>query len=211
MTHPLLKLEVQAQFFQSLWQEASPRPEREILRLAILRELHHWLHAQVSQALATGQRDYAKSLQKHQEQILALSHCSLADSSSTYSDLFELLKTTSSLPKKERPLPPSLLEIFEQKDFSRQDRYWENALAYEAASHHWQFWKTTTTLPLKDVETWNNDFSKKLWPNGVILWIESEKPWKKMENSTWTGHWIIILSPSIQPEEWGLLYSHEMG
>lgn len=184
--------------YETLWAETAALPYRGILRLALLRSIHHDLHAQASHFLAIGQKDLTRSLQLWDLRVHELGKYSLRENSFESCRLADFLTYADQLPQIERTLSEKLLIHLDPKKFNRSDRTWEKLIAGEANALGWHYWKMSTQMSIHLVENWNQSFSKMLWPNGIILWIDAAETSEEIEKSKiWRGNWLIALSPEI--------------
>jgi len=106
------------------------------------------------------------------------------------------------------------LEIVEKlggiKKLNRPDRLWERKLVEEAFRLSWVFWSVVAELPLEIVETWHEDLKKRLWPEGLVLFVEADSN-PASDRRNWRGRWIVIRRATAQNHiseapEWKLLF-----
>lgn len=204
-----------------LWEETAHLADRGILRLALLRSIHHTLHAQASHFLAIGQQDVARSLQLWDSRIEELGKHSLRENPFESSQLVDFLTYTHQLPTVDRTIPETILTHLDPTKLNRSDRTWEKLLAGEASALGWHYWRMSTQMNLHDVQKWNELFSETLWPNGTVLWTEvgpdagpdvgahaakTPEPGEEKEK-IWRGEWLIVLSPEIS-QPWATFQIH---
>jgi hypothetical protein len=215
---------------QAKWQEAGHRSACRLLRLEVLRELASRNHAALSRELALGTADASPELSQLDAylEVVADQKATPEQLSLLESDLSRWIErglrpgTHASVktPVEPSKLPKELLQEIPQDRFERRDRRFERAIALEACRQNWHFWALEITLPIRKVETWNRDLIQKLWPLGVILFVEAtlpSTPETPQGELSWRGRWHLVLCPSVsQPIheipvsgpgiDWTLLY-----
>jgi hypothetical protein len=176
------------------WDRVEGLPETDLLRIAITRDLMHALHADKSRLLSQGQRDQSATFKGHEKRMDEI-RCS----SPLSGDLRDVLSGTVKLKKRTRLLPEALLANIAREKLERYDRQWELALASEACSLGWSFWAFEVRLDIAKIDEWNRKLNETIWPNGIVLFIESIT----LENDAiWHGRWTLVLKPAFQkPDE----------
>lgn len=168
------------------WLQAEGSASSDLLRLALLREIFRELHASKSRLLATGRREEARSCDRMEKRV-----DELRQSGSFPGDLGALLSSNEPLKKKSRPLPQALTRVIEPEKLNRYDRAWESTIAAEAFARGWNFWRLEAWVEINGIESWNQRLSERLWPEGIVLWVESGK----FEPPRWQGQWLIVMDP----------------
>lgn len=207
------------------WNHCDGLEEATIIRLAILRDLTREMHAEKSRYLALGKKTEAqgfKGIEKAMDE--------LRGAGPLEGDLRGLLSGEIKPRKRTRLLPESLFSFIPKDKFERHDRIWESAIAAEAASLGWCFWRLEAWVSIAQVEDWQRALSSELMPHGVILFAESGS--QSVEGGVpsdaladlWQGCWVIVLksryrtpdfhvnqlpgsSQIPRPPEWKLLFS----
>jgi hypothetical protein len=186
------------------WRLAGGVPESDLLRLSIARDLMHALHAQKSRFLAQGQRDQASTLRDYEAKMEEI-----RTSAPLSAGLEEIFAGTAKLKKRTRILPEPLFSVLEREKLERYDRTWEAALASESCHLGWSFWSLEARLDIQKIEEWNRRLAQRLWPGGIVLFVESisldpvrttpESGSAEKSNSTsWLGRWITLMHPRFQ-------------
>jgi hypothetical protein len=186
------------------WLEARGKPECRLLRLAILRELHHEIHSGISRVTAgSGDSLALKILQPGIE--------ALRDARRLPEDWDALFRPSSFLdgapgakPSPATPeelaalLPPAgVTEAIGRDKLLRYDRKWEAALAAEARHAGWRFWTAERELPLAEVGRLNDDLVRELWPRGIVLFCEPAP--REARPGHWRGRWYLAARPEVSP------------
>ena len=174
--------------FEPQWDASTPLPERELLRLAILRELAGALHARKSASLATGERNVAFDLGLWEQRMEEIRKQGSLDGS-----IQEALSRTPLGPPRELKFQSEFLTSLDVKKLDRYDRAWEKALAAEALHCGWEFWNLEAGVEITQVQSWHFALSKFYWPQGIVLFVESLP--QEFKGSEWFGSWLIMLKP----------------
>jgi hypothetical protein len=175
------------------WRHCEGQPESTLLRLAILREITRLLHSQKSRCLAAGRRDLVTSLRNWESRLQELRNQPRLEG-----DLATLVSGHSELRKRTRLLPEALYGAIEREKLERYDRQWEAALAAEACSLGWCFWRLESWVEITLVEEWNQRLNEQLWPSGVVLYVESSgAPGgdRGRDFPLWHGRWLMVVNP----------------
>jgi hypothetical protein len=173
------------------WKSVGTLPESDLLRLAITRDLMHDLHADKSRFLSKGQKEQTAFFKSHEKKMEEI-RCS----SPLNGDLKDILSGSVKLKKRTRLLPDGLFTNIAREKFERYDRQWEAAVASEACQLSWPFWALDASLDLQKIDDWNRRLNSFLWPNGIVLFVESIS--LENEAATWTGRWILVLKPDFR-------------
>jgi hypothetical protein len=176
------------------WKAVEAVPERDLLRLSILRGLVNELHAQKSRYLSQGKRNEAGSIRGVESKI-----DELRGAKSLSGELGELMSSENKIVKRTRVLPDSLFSALEREKLERYDRQWEAALASEALSLGWKVWSLEASVEIPKVEEWNRLLVEQLWPDGVVLFVESAG--QPGTTPVWHGRWITVLHPKFKKAE----------
>jgi hypothetical protein len=115
-------------------------------------------------------------------------------------DFLKLIANPGNAGTRTRLPPDGLLNIVGREKFERHDRAWETAIASEAAAQGWSFLELTTDIPVERAETWSRDLAEKLWPNGVVLFVESAST-DNVIGSNWRGRWLLAINPRLTGPE----------
>lgn len=190
-----LELQQSLQYYEDRWSQASSHSARSLLRLAVLRELRHWLHSQISHAMVVGPKELIQTLRRLEEMTSILGTRSLAEEKLPFAGLFETLKHVEALSPAERSIPESIFKIIPRRQIERIDSFWESALIAEGSVLQWKIWNFTASVPLKEVEPWSKKLFLKLWPNGLFLWVEAAEA----QSNLWKGTWFALLDPNFNP------------
>lgn len=73
--------------------------------------------------------------------------------------------------------------------FTRTDRKWERAMLQEALRRSWTLGVVKHELPFAEVQNYHEKFSRDLWPDGAVLFVESAST---QSTSAWRGCWWVI-------------------
>ncbi len=186
------------------WRICEGTQECDLLRLVVLRELLHGLHAEKSKLLSHGMRQDAASIRGIESRIEELRNCKPLDG-----DLRDLLSNEVKLKKRTRLLPDAIFSSLEREKLERYDRTWEAALTSEAVSQGWRIWALEAWVEISKVDEWNRRLVEQLWPHGVVLFVESAG---SQNTSAWLGRWICVLHPKFRtPSEISLGFSNWAG
>jgi hypothetical protein len=195
------------------WADCSGSPEMTLLRLSILRQLIQNLHSEKSRCLASGLKTEAQAIKNWEVQIE-----NLRDHISLQGDLLQLVQESLATPKKKRNLPEALFQNLDRDKLLRYDRKWEAAIAAEAIALNWKFWILDTWVKIPMIEQWDQAFSQRLWPHGLILFAESANAPERenlQDNADlmyWRGRWVTLLHPHFKtPMELSLNLKHWPG
>lgn len=179
------------------WKNFERSPNRDLLRLAILRDLVSALHAEKSRFLSQGNRDSAASLRNIEERLDELRNCHPLDGT-----LSALISGKRKPEKRSRELPTGLFERLERGKIERYDRQWEKALAAEALAQGWEIWSLETEVEISRVDDWNQKLVSRLWPKGIVLFVETVEmhamasPLPPLTPPHfWKGRWICVIDP----------------
>jgi hypothetical protein len=172
-----------------------------LLRLAILRDLLRSLHAEKSRCLATGKKGEAQQF-RHWEQRIE----DLRQGVDLKGELADLLREGVPLRRRTRLIPQALLGVLGAERLQRYDRKWESEIAAEACALSWKFWTLQAWVSIPLAEDWNRRLGERLWPNGVVLYVESLKQSPPGPSEPlWKGQWTVLLQPKYRtPDELSL-------
>jgi len=172
------------------WRSCEELPDHELLRLVVLRDLVHELHAQKSRFLSQGKRDDALSIREIETRIETL-----RTSKPLSGDLNELLFQPMQLKKRTRVLPDALFGVIEREKLERYDRQWEAAIASEAFGQGWRLWSLDARIEIPKIDEWNRRLLDSLWPDGIVLYVESGGA---PASPAWQGRWMSLLHPQFK-------------
>jgi hypothetical protein len=158
--------------FETRWKEVGSAPARNLLRLALLRELSFQIHSLRSGVLA----GKTSSPKIEVPEIVA------AES--------QLMERANSLSK---PSPDftNLPEGISIEKLTRQDRQWERRILYLALNSGWELAEVRASLPISDIDAIHSDFEKQLWPQAIILFTEGE-----LKPAGFNANWFIVVDPA---------------
>jgi hypothetical protein len=98
--------------------------------------------------------------------------------------------------------------VLTQERLGRYDRKWEAEIAAEAAGIGWNFWTLCAWVSIPLAEDWNRRLKERLWPNGIVLFVESLQQSPASDgpmDTLWKGQWTILLQPGFRtPDELAL-------
>ncbi|OFZ21958.1 MAG: hypothetical protein A2X94_16000 [Bdellovibrionales bacterium GWB1_55_8] len=197
------------------WDSCAACSDNSVLRLSLLRDLIGRLHALRSEGLATQNQNLISSIEEVETRIVKME--AARSFPATGKELENWLtcglpaEVTPVAPVPNRELPPTLVEkLGGIKKLNRPDRLWERKLVEEAFRLSWVFWSVVAELPLEIVETWHEDLKKRLWPEGLVLFVEADSN-PASDRRNWRGRWIVIRRATAQNHiseapEWKLLF-----
>ena len=197
------------------WDSCAACSDNSVLRLSLLRDLIGRLHALRSEGLATQNQNLISSIEEVETRIVKME--AARSFPATGKELENWLtcglpaEVTPVAPVPNRELPPTLVEMLGGiKKLNRPDRLWERKLVEEAFRLSWVFWSVVAELPLEIVETWHEDLKKRLWPEGLVLFVEADSN-PASDRRNWRGRWIVIRRATAQNHiseapEWKLLF-----
>lgn len=202
------------------WDAVASLDESRIPRLSLLKTLGERIHALRSEALALNDHELMRNIDIVESKLNALRNLP-APASST--ELRRFLLESNPAPPSSQAFPREILPdtlhaaLGGREKLMRNDRAWERSIASAACQAGWIFWSLEAKVPLEAVETWHEDVKRTLWPDGLILFVESSGN-TVSEKGTWPGRWIIILRagspPRIPPmkahsihTKWNLLFT----
>lgn len=143
--------------------------------------------------LALGDQKNAFQLQSLEEKVERLAYAPLIEDS-----LLKILATADAYEENKRPVPEQLYLFFDREKMNRFDRKWEREIAAQACLFGWEFWSLTATIDISQAEAFHFSLVDKLWPNGVVLFVEGtgEKSVVREDGvRLWKGHWHISVRP----------------
>lgn len=188
------------------WDTFESNPEKTLLRLALLREVARALHSQKSRLRSTGEKTEVLVLQSLEDRVTALRNQENLNESRAELLSSEFKLNTESDPNKipkQHLIPEQLLLSLDREKLVRPDRKWEERMAAEAVAAEWRFWSLDAWVTIAKVEEWASRLSTRIWPKGIILFVESIG----ITSPLWHGKWILMLHPSFtHPEK----LSHEL-
>jgi hypothetical protein len=187
-------IEQMVEFAAERWRVAGGKPDSDLLRLAVTRDLMHSLHAEKSRFLSKGQRDEASKMKAYEKKI-----DEIRSSAPLSAELRDILSGSAPLKKRTRLLPEALFGVLSREKFERYDRQWEAALASEANQIGWDFYGLDAKLEIQKIDEWNNRLKEHIWPNGIVLFVESVslESEKGTQPATWQGRWIIVIKSQL--------------
>jgi len=183
------------------WRDCQDLDTPTLLRLVVLREMIHLLHAEKSRCLACGKRQEAQALRVLEERLEAL-----RDQPTLDGDIRQWCFSDKPIPagRRHRLVPDNLVTRIGRDKFDRYDRKWESAIAAEAAQAGWGFWTLEAWVEVSQVEPWAALLTQRLWPHGLILFVENACNPSIMERY-WQGRWYVALAPHYRhPDELAL-------
>ena len=190
--------------FAEKWRTCEGTAERDLLRLVVLRDLLHGLHAEKSRLLSTGMRQDATCIHGLETRIDELRNCKPLEG-----DLKNLLSGELKLKKRTRLLPDAVFGGIDREKLERYDRAWEAAMTSEAVSQGWRIWALDAWVEISRVDEWNRRLIEQLWPHGIVLFVESGG---SQNSNAWLGRWVCLLHPKFSaPSEISLGFSNWPG
>lgn len=192
--------------FQKRWNQYGTKKHAPLLRLALLRELYFFIHAEKSRLLAISDLKNYKNLSALSERILAAQNAKSFEGS-----LDRILSGRMKFAQAKSPslLPPKLSKKLLEKKLERADRLWERALILQAARDGWDFYLLEAKVKIESAQLWDKTLSKTLLPQGVVIFAESAKTGsaekvKKTATtapSLWHGQWLCVIQNGIDPQK----------
>jgi hypothetical protein len=171
------------------WDACGGAPESDLLKLAILRDLVHSLHAEKSRFLSVGQQKDAASLPVFEARIE-----DLRTGRPLAGDLRDLLANKTPLKPTTQTLPEKLFSVLEREKLERYDRAWEAALVSEGISQGWGIWNLEAWVDIAQVDQWNRALADRLSSAGIVLYVESaENSSHPTQGKGWHGRWVCLL------------------
>lgn len=188
-------------FFQKSaerWNRCAELPETSLLRLAVLRDIIHYLHAEGSRCLAQSGRSKAKGLSLIRPKVDALRYVDLTSGS-----LLDVLSRTHHRKSVHRALPEEIVSLIGREKLQRYDRKWEAEMIAEAASCGWELWHLTASVRIESAEPFHRELCEALWPQAIVLFVEpaDDSPISAgpAANAGWRGRWLITFKPGSDP------------
>lgn len=173
------------------WLSLSHFDERDLLRLAVLRDLAHLLHAEKSRCLFRGDQTFASDLRSTETQVEELrKHRPFAEK------LTELLEKQFQLSSSTAQLQEAVFQKIPREKLLRYDRQWEAELLAEALQVGWNLWKLESAVKISQVNGWSQELVEQLWPHGIVLFAESASE-MDAERLHWNGRWFCVLSSKV--------------
>lgn len=170
------------------WKHTLTHPHFSVLRLALLRELVRTAHAERSRQMALGNSKLSTALGK-METALDQSLKAGLDPAALLGFLGDV-----ALPPARRSTPPSWLE----PKLERFDRHWERAIYNQSQEAKWTLWSLSAVIAIKGAEKFHESLGRYLWPDGVVLYVESDPEVNHPKLDHWSGQWICVMSPAVQ-------------
>lgn len=196
----------------SLWEQAnSPGVAglTRLLRLSLLRNFVHQIHTKRSEMMAAAENPDLTELTRCEEYLnQAFARLELDELS--LENVIDLSLKGKVDPNFRLPKPvikksaleskPYLNLIFNPERLSRPDRYWELEIALEANQVRWNFEVLGATCEVHEVERFSRLLSERLWPDAVVLFVESGGLTAANTNKSdliyWRGKWFLALNPA---------------
>lgn len=177
------------------WRDAMGLEEETMIRLAILRDIFHALHAEKSQYLSKKLKDDAQQFKPWELRLEEL-----RTAAELKGELMDVFQIDYPIKKKSRFLPEALFSVIAKEKFDRYDRTWEASLAGEAASLGWCFWNLLAWVGVEQASEAHKTLCERLMPHGVVLWAETIEPHKdepapSPDSPLWHARWIVTLKP----------------
>lgn len=188
-----------------------------LLRLCLLRQFVHQIHTKRSEMMA-GEENPDLTEFTRCEEYLNQSFSRLELEELSLENVIELALKGKVDPHFRRPKPVIKKSVLESENYgqlknilnsdrlTRPDRYWELEIALEAVKARWNFEILSATCEVHEVESFSRALAEKLWPNAVVLFIESggltsvgpssDSISGGSEKVYWRGHWFLALDPS---------------
>ncbi|MDR3608257.1 MAG: hypothetical protein P4M08_12880 [Oligoflexia bacterium] len=184
------------------WIESSRLPAKKLLRLALTRDLARSLHTLHSQFLATGDELAARdAIEREKFLSERFNELGLDANDTAIAQIYAQAVAGPKGQKKDliavSPIDPKLSSKIDATKLTRADRRWEAAIAHEALQLDWNFWTLESWVNVDEVESWGEKLPECLWPQGIILFVESSA----FEESRWRGKWYLVLNPKIKSPE----------
>lgn len=184
-------------FFLKRWSTCKNKKETCLLRLAILRDLFNFIHAEKSRAIVRSEKSNLENLNFLSDRVSTAKCAANLDFSLT--DLLNgkfLLDKKKLITKKEidfvlSPIP----DIFISK-IAREDRSWEKSILIHALKLKWSLYSLDSWINIQSVEKWHRKLEKNLPPGGVVLFAESAPQDSKSQvhhTQLWHGKWYCVL------------------
>jgi hypothetical protein len=180
-----------------LWNQAARLPAGPLLRLALTRELARSLHTLHSELLATGDDCEAREVIEREKYLSArFEELGLENDALALRQVYARSSKGNSGNNAALHVQPPAHSSIGLK-LNRPDRAWESAMAIAAEKLGWQTWTLECWIHVTEVEEWGRLFSERLWPRGLILFVESTA----FEASRWRGKWYLLLDPELRSPE----------
>lgn len=178
-----------------LWKQIEGSSEANLLKIAILRDLYRALHARKSQCLAKGAKEDARALNAWEARLTELKSAAQLSG-----ELIDLIQSAEPVKKRTRLLPESLFSIVPREKLERYDRAWELSLAAEGFALGWKLWSLKAWVEIPSIERWNSMLSEQLWPNALVLFVESAGFIESgdPDRALWQGDWLLLANPRIE-------------
>jgi hypothetical protein len=207
----MMTLDQLAEQTARLWEQAQEpsadkyRKATRLLRLAIIRELVRQIHTQRSELLARGRLAEATELE-YRETFFNYRFLEVRFEEARFREVFLASgRKTKPLTISATPLelPSGLAAAVPPEKLNRHDRKLEAEMAREALKQSWNFWTLDAWVEVQKVESWAKSLEQKLWPYGVVLFVESDGflksfPVDGKSRAFWHGRWTIILTPRVK-------------
>lgn len=206
----MITIELLADQTGKLWEQALEQgadkyqKATRLLRLAIVRELVRQIHTLRSELLARGRLAEATELE-YRELFFNYRFLEIRFEEARFREVFLASgRRTKPAPIVPAPLefPITLAEFLPTEKLNRHDRRLESEMAREALKQGWSFWNLDAWVEVQRVEEWAKTLEQRLWPKGVILFVESDGFLQSFqvdgkERAFWHGRWTIITTPRV--------------
>jgi hypothetical protein len=186
------EVELRLDSFQRVWNQVSATYPDNVLKLAVLRSMTRSIHSLKSELDPTKKTAEALALLEAEPFIEKARNKDLS-----LVDLQQVLQDQVPDEPQHRKLPFDLIQKFPKTDFDRFDRTWEFAVLAEALESGWKLYTLDATVSLKDAESVHLKLEKDLWPNGVVLFVESS--YLDVPDGMWRGRWFLVGAPGFEP------------
>jgi len=177
------------------WNQCKNQSDKDILRLAILRKLSLFIHKEKSNEYRS--KD-SVLLKKIENKLINMQNIDLNSVS-----ISQLLINKSVKKMRNSELPDKIFLTVDKEKINRIDRVWEKTLLTEAIQSNWSLWSLVVWILLSEAENFHNDLSKKMWPTGITLFVESLSSTKKKGTAMiWQGKWFLIIKNDFDPQHY---------
>ena len=170
------------------WKAVQSQPSGALLRLALLRDYARKLHAERSACMATGNAPRGHQIESLEAKLAWLRTRLDLIQNANEPDLLLQQITPPNSSVKETALPKRLTSLLPAEKLNRYDRAWERALAVEALKAKWCFWSADHLVRLDQAEHFHQELTDLLWPDGLILYVESGGGTTPPQH--WNGRWV---------------------
>lgn len=174
--------------FERRFREAHHHRYGRLLKLVVLRDLVHELHRKKSSFMA--KPNSRANTQELEHALRILEHAPLSPLNED--SIEKILEGAPGRIENDAGLA-RFKKLLSNPRFTRTDRKWERAILQEALRRSWTLGVVQHELGFAEVQPYHENFSRTLWPDGAVLFVESAST---PNRDAWRGRWWVTTRKS---------------